>query len=104
MQLRLVQWPNVSRATWQSRDLPTRFDFWSSADRLVVGSEPDASHASYATWREFQWCPGDENWGRQGAAGGETEEAAARGEGWALEAAAAAAAARGRPPTTPFDD
>ena len=20
---------------------------------------PDASHASFATWRKYQWCPGD---------------------------------------------
>ena len=32
--------------------------------------DPDASHASFATWREYSYCPGDENWGAGGGAAG----------------------------------
>ena len=75
-----------------------------------VGSEiyaPDASHASFSTWRESQWCPGDESWGAGSGNGvtapGAVERAAAEGEHWAAEALAASARARARRVGTPFD-
>jgi hypothetical protein len=63
-----------------------------------------ASHASFATWREHQWCPGDENWGRWTGPGNAVEAATAQGEGWAVAASVAAEASRALPLVTPFDD
>ena len=73
-----------------------------------VGSEiytPDASHASFSTWRESSWCPGDERWGAGGgtAAPGAVERAAAKGENWVAEALVAATTARSWSIGTPFD-
>jgi hexosaminidase len=73
-----------------------------------VGSEiytPDASHASFSTWRESSWCPGDERWGAGGgtAAPGAVERAAAKGENWVAEALVAATTARSWSVGTPFD-
>ena len=82
-----------------------------------VGSviyDPDASHASFATWRKWQWCDGDQNWGLghgRGGGGGvdsdvlafDVDRAAAAGMEWALDAAAAARKARARQVSTPFD-
>ena len=65
---------------------------------------PDPSHASFATWRDYQWCPGDEHWGAAGGlAPGVDAAAAARSAHWANAAVEAAGVARARPLVTPFD-
>lgn len=61
---------------------------------------PDASHASFATWRESAWCPGDENW-RQVSL--DVQRDASEGMEWAAEALRAAERARARAVSTPFD-
>lgn len=66
---------------------------------------PDASHASFATWRKNSWCPGDQYW-RHNVENGEhagLEQAAAAGFEWAQEARDAASARRAQPLQTPFD-
>lgn len=67
---------------------------------------PDASHASFATWRKDSWCPGDQTWRRTHVTDehGTLEQAAAAGYEWAQQASDAADAQRARKFETPFDD
>ena len=66
---------------------------------------PDASHASFATWRKGSWCPGDQNWRRieVGEERGTLEQAAAAGYEWAQQARDAVAMRRAQTFKTPFD-
>jgi hypothetical protein len=65
---------------------------------------PDASHASFATWRKDSWCPGDQNWRREvGEEHGTLEQAAAAGYEWAQQARDAAVMRRAQTLKTPFD-
>ena len=64
---------------------------------------PDASHASFATWRESAWCPGDEKWGAGSVAGLDVQREASEGMEWAAEALRVAERARARAVSTPFD-
>ena len=64
---------------------------------------PDASHASFATWRESAWCPGDEKWGAGSVAALDVQREESEAMEWAAEALRAAERARARAVSTPFD-